>query len=64
MESAKCNVIYVHRAVSEDRHVQSSHDLSGSGVSGSLEDNVRLISSAFESGRQTTPMIVSSCELC
>ncbi|VBB86653.1 Putative cAMP-specific 3',5'-cyclic phosphodiesterase [Podospora comata] len=49
MESAKCNVIYVHRAVSEDRHVQSSHDLSGSGVSGSLEDNVRLISSAFES---------------
>ncbi|KAK0674278.1 putative camp-specific 3',5'-cyclic phosphodiesterase [Cercophora samala] len=53
MESAKCNVIYVDRAVSKDRHVQSSSGSFGSGAAAGewefgLQENIGLLLSAFE----------------
>ncbi|KAK4179675.1 putative camp-specific 3',5'-cyclic phosphodiesterase [Triangularia setosa] len=53
MESARCNVIYVDRAVAEDRHVQAN--LVGSGAaageweSALLQENVSLLLTGFES---------------
>ncbi|KAK4204476.1 putative camp-specific 3',5'-cyclic phosphodiesterase [Triangularia verruculosa] len=53
MESARCNIIYVDRAVSEDRNVQSSSLSSGAAAasweSSQLRENVRLLLSLFES---------------